>query len=158
MQKLTILNTREIKKIRELMEAMFGYALDGDYVYLQNEKDRLFLTNRDFAKIDTKKLILDRVGLYFAEYKNNDLRLSKEGAQLLFHHAQKAKVKLNNTVELPEDQVKKYFLGYDLERDLGPRAHYVLLMYNQEVFSCTKYKEGKILNFHPKQHRGEVIT
>ena len=157
MQKLTILNSREVKKVRECMETMFNYALQGDYVYLLNEKDRLFLTNRDFAQIDTKKLIIDRVGLYFAEYKNNELRLSKEGAQLLFHNAKQHGKTLSNTLDFSREQLKQYFLGADIELDLGPKARYLLLKFNEDVFGCAKYKEGKILNFHPKQHRGEVI-
>ncbi|MEK6853196.1 MAG: hypothetical protein AABX64_00775, partial [Nanoarchaeota archaeon] len=83
MQKLTILNTRDIKKIRELMLEQYGAFFTGVYAYLQNANGKLFLINKDIVKVDLEKLRVDKVGLYVAEVKDNSVRLSKEGAQLL---------------------------------------------------------------------------
>ena len=156
MQKLIILNTREIKRIKEVLLKMFGYALQEDYAYLRNEKERVFIINKDLANIDSSKLRIDKLGLYFAEVKNNQVRLSKEGAQLLANEAKKNKKQLQNVVELSEKEVKDYFQSMDLEKDLGAENKFVLLKF-KEVFGCAKYKYGKILNFLPKIHRGEVI-
>jgi len=157
MQKLTFLNTREIKRIREIVLKGFGYFPKKDYAYLKNEKDRLFLINKDLGKINLQNLRIDRVGLYFAEIKETEVRLSKEGAQLLFHEAEKDNQQLHNVVELTKEEVKKYFLGEDLEKDLGTEKRLILLKYGDSCLGCAKYKEGKILNFLPKLHRGEVI-
>ena len=48
-------------------------------------------------------------------------------------------------VELDKEGVKKYFLGDDLDKDLGSEKKWVLLKYGGDVISCAKYKEGKIL-------------
>lgn len=157
MQKLTILNTREIKKIKENISGQFGYFPEEKYVYLQNDKGKLFLINRDIAKIELQNLKIDRVGLYFAEVKENKIRLSQEGAQLLAEEAQKNKQPLKNVVALTKDEVKFYFTGEDLEKDVGDKNRFVLLEYKQDIFGCAKYKNHKILNFLPKIHRGEVI-
>ena len=100
MQKLKILNTREIKAIRELLIKQFGSALHENYAYLQTEKDRLFLVNRDIAQIDLDKLKIDRLGLYFAELRPSQIRLSKEGAQLLVNEARRQKADLKNVLSL----------------------------------------------------------
>ena len=157
MQKLIILNTREIKKIKVITQNDFGYSLKSDYAYLRNDKNRIFLVNKDLGRLDIDKLKIDKIGLYFAEVKHNHVRLSKEGSQLLAKEAEKNEVTLKNVVELSEKEMKDYFQGLDLEKDLGDDNKFILLKYNQEIFGCAKYKEKKILNFLPKIHRGEVI-
>ena len=157
MQSLTILNTREVKRIKELLISQFGYALQEDYAYLQNDKNRIFLVNKDAARLDWKKLIIDKMGLYFAEDKETEIRLSKEGAQLLASEAKKNKKKLLNLIELTVEEVKAYFQGVDLEKDLGAGNKSIILHHKDAILGCAKYKEGKILNFLPKTYRGEVI-
>ena len=153
MQKLIILNTREIKKINEILVKKFGGKLSKEYAYLKNEKDRIFIVSKDIAKINLKNLRIDKLGFYFAEYKNNHIRLSKEGAQLLAQEADDVK----NIVDLTENEVKMYFTGVDLNKNIGNEDHQVLLKYKDNILGCAKYKEGKILNYLPKIHRGEVI-
>lgn len=154
MQKLKILNTREVKKIREMMLDFYGAFFTKDYAYLQNEKGRIFLINKDLAKIDIHQLRVDKVGLYLAEVKDNSVRLSKEGAQLL---AKENKNKLKNIVELDKEEIKRYFNGEDLNKNVGVENKFVLLSYLGDVFSCAKYKGGVIINYLPKIHRGEII-
>ena len=49
-----ILNKKEIKKIKEALICQFGYFWEEDYVYLLNENDRLFIINKDLAKIEVQ--------------------------------------------------------------------------------------------------------
>ena len=155
MQTLTILNTRDIKHIRKLFEDTYGSFFTGDYTYLQGKDGRLSLINKDIAQIDLKKLRVDKFGLYVAEIKGNSVRLSKEGAQLL---AKEARDKLKNIIELDQREIKAYFHGVDLRKDLGAEARFVLIEYKGDIVGCSKYKEGVILNYLPKIHRGEVIV
>ena len=157
MQKLKILNTRDIKVIKEQLVKQFNYALEEHYAYLQNEKDRVFVVNRDLAQIDFDKLRIDRLGLYFAEIKPGQVRLSKEGTQLLVHEAWKNKAALKNVIALTKVETRAYFAGVDLKKDLGEENRLIILTYESDVLGCASYKEGKILNFLPKTHRGEVI-
>ena len=157
MKSLKILNTREIKKIRQILEQDWGYSLKEDYVYLMNEKNRIFIINKSLSEINLDNLRIDRFGLYFAEYKNNSIRLSKEGAQLLVREAEKNKKEPNNIVELDEKEVKTYFKGEDLKKDLGKNNIAIILKHKNNILGSAKYKDGQILNFLPKIHRGEVI-
>jgi len=158
MQQLTILNSREVKKIREVIVEQFGYFPEKEYAFLKGENEKVFIVNRDLEKIDLKKLIVDRVGLYFAELKEREIRLSKEGAQLLGHEAYLQGKELKNVIDFTGEELREYFQGVDVVKDLGVENRLVLLRYKQDIFGCAKYKEGKILNFMPKQHRGEVIV
>ncbi|MEK6901001.1 MAG: hypothetical protein AABX37_01530 [Nanoarchaeota archaeon] len=157
MQNFTILNTRDVKQVKEVMEEDFGYALQGEYAFLKTEGDKLFLISKDLGNIDFSRLRIDKCGLYFAEFKEKKLRLSKEGAQLLVQEATMQKKEVQNLVPLTTEETKVYFAGHDLPRDLGEEAKAVILTYEDNVLGWAKYKEGKILNFLPKIHRGEVI-
>ena len=157
MQKLKILNTREIKKLKEILVKEFGYALQEDYAYLINEKDKVFIVNKDIVRVDLDSIRIDRMGIYFAEYKNTQVRLSKEGAQLLVQEALENGKNVENRVKLTREEVEKYFNGADLKKDLGETNRLIILEYDGNVIGCAKYKEGEILNFMPKIHRGTVI-
>lgn len=154
MQKLNILNSRDIKKIRKKIIDFYGYFTEKDYAYLKTEKGKIYLINKDLVRIDLTKIKIDKLGLYFAEEKGESIRLSKEGAQFLYNEG---KDKLKNVVELDSQEMKRYFKGEDLEKDLGKENRFILLKFKDDVFSCAKYKDGTILNFLPKMHRGEVI-
>ncbi len=151
------LNSREIRKIKEQVIQEFGYFWQQDYAYLLNENQKLFVINKDIKRIDLKKLRIDKIGLYVAEVKENQVRLSKEGAQLLAQEAEQRHQKLNNLLELTKQELKDYFHGSDLNKDLGTSSRLVILHYQNEIIGCARYKEGRIINFLPKLNRGEVI-
>ncbi|PIN75411.1 hypothetical protein COV17_04025 [Candidatus Woesearchaeota archaeon CG10_big_fil_rev_8_21_14_0_10_36_11] len=153
MQNLTILNTRRIKEFNRVLTKQFGAILQENYAYFLNEKSRIFIINRDIANVDLNKLKIDKIGLYFAEYKDNQARLSKEGAQLLVQENKN----VTNVIELDEKEIKQYFAGTDLQKDCGKESKFILLQYKNHVLGCAKYKENTIINFLPKIHRGEVI-
>ena len=155
--KLTILNTREIKRIKKRIIDQFNYFPEGDYAFLKNSKEKLFIVNKDISRIQLNNLRIDRLGLYFAELKINQVRLSKEGAQLLVREAVKNKQSLKNTLTLTKEEIKQYFKGEDLEKDMGIDNRFVLLLYGKNCLGCAKYKDKRILNFLPKIHRREVV-
>ena len=66
MQQLKILNSKEIKKIKELVTAEFCAFLKEEYAYLQNEKDKVYLVNREITKVNLNNLKIDKIGLYFS--------------------------------------------------------------------------------------------
>ncbi len=150
MQKLKILNTREIKQIKLKLKEQFDYDYQEDFAFLLNNKNKLYVVNKDISRLDIEKLRVDKYGLYFGEFKN-ELRLSMEAAWLV---GQKAKT---NIIKIDETELKKYFLGEDLDRDLGTKNRFILLKFNQEIISCAKYKDQKILNYLPKIHRSKEV-
>ena len=152
MKNLHILNSKEVKQLREKIVEQFGTFFSGEYAFLQSKKNKIYLVSRDLGKIALENLIIERVGLYVAEVNEAEVRLSKEGAQLL------GKEKgLKNVISLTKEELKAYFYGVDVKKDLGTASRMILLQYKKDIIGCAKYKEGKILNYLPKIHRGEVI-
>ena len=145
--KLKILNTRQKKDLFLMLKNQFGFSLKLDYVFLRNERGKVYIISEDMAKIDLNKLKINTMGLYFGEWKGNELRLSLEGAQMIGPTAKE------NVVELNEGLLKLYFSGHDFEMDLGSENRFVILKFREDFVGCCKYKEGKILNFLPKEHR-----
>ena len=150
MQKLKILNTREIKQIKVKLKEQFDYDYQEDYAFLLNNKDKLYVVNKDLSRLDLEKLRVDKYGMYFGELKG-ELRLSMEAAWLI---GKKAKT---NIIEINETELKKYFLGEDLDKELPGKNRFILLKFNQEIISCAKYKDQKILNYLPKIHRSKEV-
>ena len=159
MQKLKILNSREVKRLKELLNQQFGYSFQEDYAYLENEnKFKIYLVTKDISNIDINKLRIDRYGLYLGERKGEQFRLSMEGTQLLAQEAAENKIELTNVIKLTEEELRNYFQGIDLEKpDLSEENKLVLLKHKNDIFGCAKLKDGKIINFLPKIHRGELI-
>ena len=154
-QTYKIQNSREIKKLRLLMEKQYGFFHSGDYAFLLSEKGRLFLVNKSISKVNLEHLKIDRMGLYFGELKENHFRLSKEGAQFIVKLGGK---QVKPIIDFTSDEVKAYFQGEDLPQDLGESSKAIILRYKNEILGCAQYKEGKILNFLPKTYRGTVIV
>src|SRR3989338_5342654 len=138
MQNLHILNSKEVKQLREKIVEQFGTFFSGEYAFLQSKKNKIYLVSRDLGKIALENLIIERVGLYVAEVNEAEVRLSKEGAQLL------GKEKgLKNVISLTKEELKAYFYGVDVKKDLGTASRMILLQYKKDIIGCAKYKEGK---------------
>jgi len=56
MPDLKILNSKEIKKILKLIENQWNAKLKQNYAFLQNNKNRIFIVNKDLEKINLKAL------------------------------------------------------------------------------------------------------
>lgn len=149
MKKLRILNTREIKPIRTAIKEQFGCDFFEDFVFLQNLKDRIFITNKDIAKIDLDRLRINSIGLYFGEFRQKKLRLSIEGSQIIGKLAKK------NILTLNEKEAKEWMSGNDIlvkKRSLTPGS-FVILQHKKDILGCGKYNGEKVMNYVPKERR-----
>lgn len=150
--KLKILNKKKVKEILALIKKQFDAEVNlDDFAFLKSEKDKIYLVNRDIDKIDFQKLRIDTIGNYFAFIKNNKIRLSIEGSEII---GPKAK---NNVYELNEEQVKQWMQGIDLETD-NTSEEFVLIKHNNDFLGTGKIKQGKILNFIPKGRRLKTVV
>jgi len=150
-----ILNSKKIKNIMKLLQEQWGYEEKLDFGFLQKEND-VFLVSRDIDKIDLGQLHVNSLGLYFAELRNNELRLSIEGSQII---AKKAK---KNVISLSDDQLQQWLTGQDIELDdasIGDVSSnyesncFALIRHNDDFFGCGRVKQGILLNFVPKSRR-----
>ena len=145
---INILNTRDLKRLKNTLLEQFGFSGKLDYAFILAENQKLYLISKDLAEVDYQTLRVDKWGFYFGEWRSDGLRLSPEGAQLLGKKAKK------NVVDLTKEEVLAYFRGEDLDKECPVEGNpYLILKYNQDLIGCAKYKDQKILNYHPKAHR-----
>lgn len=150
MYELKILNSREIKRVMELIESQWGAKLKLDYVFLKNQKNRIFMINRSIGKIELSKLRINSIGMYLCEIDEKGIRLSIEGSQIVGPNASK------NIAEVDEKQVRQWLRGEDLEIS-GNYSGFVLLRHKNDFLGAGRYREGKILNYVSKSRRIEAI-
>lgn len=146
MQNLKILNKKQTKEILNLIKKQFNAEFKSDFAFLKNEKGKIYLINKDISKINLEKLRINSLGLYFAETRNNEIRLSIEGSQLIGPSAKK------NILELDEKQVKEWMQGNDLEIK-GNYKGFLLIKHNNDFLGCGKARDGKLFNYVGKARR-----
>lgn len=146
MQNLKILNNKEIKRIHGMLEKRFGLQKKIEYAFLINNKEKIYLINKEFAEIETEKLRINSIGMYFGEAKNGEIRLSIEGSQLIGNDC------TMNILELNEKDARDWLKGVDIDKEVEDKG-YVLIKHNKDFLGCGKGVIGKILNFVPKNRR-----
>lgn len=147
MQELKILNSKEIKEIYGLIEKQWGAKIKLDYGFLKNQKNRIFVVSKDISVIDTSKLRLNSVGMYFCEFDSLGIRLSIEGSQIIGPKATK------NIVELNEEETKRWFKGEDIEKECNDCKGFVIMKHDNDFLGSGKYTNKKILNYVSKTRR-----
>lgn len=182
MTPINFLTTKELKPILAYINEQWGYDKKLDYAFILTDKERIYIINRAVDNIDFSKLRINSLGLYFGEYRNEELRLSIEGSQIIGPAATK------NVVELNSDEKKKWLQGIDLDkshdfhqgasreainvmeivrsqeapsRTVSDRRFlrecsntgFVIIKSGNDFFGCGKCKEGRVLNFVPKARR-----
>ena len=141
-----LLNSRQVKEIKKHLKEQFGFSRELPQAWFRVKDDRLYIVSRDLEKIDLQGLRVEVIGMYFGEWKGNDIRLSIEAAQLIGPHATK------NVIELSEEEMYAWLRGEDLKKAMKEK-NFVLLKHDSDFLGCGLAKEGAILNFVPKSRR-----
>ncbi len=148
MAKLRILNAKEIKEFRAGLLEQYGFSGRLEGVFLQNERDKIFLITETLSKINLSALRINTVGLYIAQWVDVRIRITIDGAQLLGGLCSK------NIVELGESEVREWMRGEQLSKNLDyPDGTFVLLRRGTDFFGSGKYIKGTILNYVGKARR-----
>ena len=145
------MGSRELKEFFRLIEKQYGKVPEHfEKLAFIRGKENIYTITKDVGMIDMKNLRINSIGLYIAEVKNGQLRLSIEGAQLIGPTATK------NVCELSEEQLKEWFKGNDLKMK-GTYEGFVILKNGTDYVGSGKYKEGLIMNFVPKARRLQAM-
>ena len=146
MTKARILNSKEVKGILNLAKEQWGIDTKLDYVFIRNEKDKIFIASRDISQVDFSKLNLNSIGMYFGQITKGSLRLSIEGSQILGGKAKK------NTAEIDDKSALEWMKGYDIEVE-GEYNGFVIIKNKSDYLGSGKFSKGKVLNFVSKPRR-----
>jgi len=152
MHQLKILNSKEIKEIMKLIENQWNAKLKLNHAFLKNNKNRIFIVNKEISKIDLSKLRINSIGMYFCEIDKLGIRLSIEGSQIVGPLASK------NVAEISEEQEKQWLKGEDLEFK-GNYSGFLIIKHNNDFLGSGKYTlDGRILNYVSKSRRITAIV
>ena len=167
MQNLKIMNSREKKRILEMLNEQFGYGENEkmNYAFLFNEKEqKIFLVTPDVSKIDLGALHVNSIGVYFGQVYKGSIRLSIEGSQLIGNKASK------NILELEESQRTSWLKGEDLDikKDVKQASDaieynslldgFYLIKSGEDFIGTGKMTDSKLSNFVPKARRLSDIS
>lgn len=145
---IEILKRSKRIEIEKLLKEKYGIIIPFRYHLIRKGKNKLRiftgnLSAQDLRVMD-KILTVDTVGLYFAFFKNKELRLSFDSAFL----GKNAK----NIVNLNDFEARKWLQGKNLDKKTKFK-NYVIIRNNSDILGCGKATEKKILNFVPKERR-----
>ena len=153
------LRKKQVKEILTAIERQFGIQVQGDYIFHQNSREKIFILkdNLVLKSIDFQFLRVDRLGLYIGEYKNGFFRPSMQGAQFLWEYARNHKIKPKNSFKLTKEQVKAVMKGENITLKDQINAPSLILTYQNHAISFAQIKDGILLNYVPKTFRGTTI-
>lgn len=140
------LNTRNIKKVKDILYEQYGFSEDLPYIFFLTESDKLYIVSEDFKKVGIEQNFVNSMGLYFAKYEKEGIRPSIEGSQIIGKFSNK------NIIDLTEEQYKEWMRGEDvyIEGDFG---RFPLMKYKDDFMGSGIFKENKVLNHIPKTRR-----
>ncbi len=142
---LKILNSREIKVIVNELKEHFLSEFKPGYVFLENNKEKIFILSRDYAKIDESKLRINNLGLYFCTREKDGFRLSIEGCQLVNPK--------KNVYGATKEEAEQWISGQNLKIKAAELSGYVILKHKEDFIGCGKCRDNEILNAVPKDRR-----
>lgn len=145
------MNSKETKQIRNTIKKQWEFEDKLDYAFIKSDKDKLYIINKEIEKINFENLKINSIGLYLGELKNNQLRLSIEGSQLIGPKAKK------NVIELDKIDLKEWLKGEEIETIDKTKEGFVIIKNKNDYLGTGKVKDGKILNYVPKTRRLEMI-
>ena len=142
------LTSTDKKRIIEQLNKQFGIE-ELPYLVIQfgNEKLRIYsgiLSKEELYHLDNNVRI-ETIGLYFAKYENDGIRLTLDGVQLLKSQITK------NILELSDKEAEDWLRGSDL--DIKTDYGWKILAHENEFIGCGKSTGEKISNFMPKERR-----
>ena len=146
MQNLKILNKKEIKRIMSLLEKQWEFKEKLDYAFLETEKGKIYIANKEIFELDLSKVKINSIGMYFADARNG-IRLSIEGSQIVGPKAKK------NVIELDDNEAKLWMKGQDLDHPTESSGFVILMHKGDFLGSGNAAADGRILNFVPKTRR-----
>ena len=147
LRNLSVLNRKKVKRIFEIMENQWSTSVNEDYVFLLSRKEKVYIMNKEIGELDISNMRIDSIGMYLCEYRNDDIRLSIEGSQMIGPNAKQ------NVLELTETELQLWIRGYDIEFKDKKDTGFLIIKSGNDYFGTGKIKSNKLLNFYPKTRR-----
>ncbi|MBT4446099.1 hypothetical protein HOA92_07150 [archaeon] len=154
------LRKKQVKEIVQTIQNQFGidFPID-EYQFYLNSREKIFILKHSehLESFNFEFIRTDRMGLYFAEYRNSFFRPSMQGVQLLMQVAKEQNTEVHNTLEITKDQAEEFFKGVDILFPSKENSNALILTFQGTPLGFAQIKEGRLLNYLPKTFRGTTI-
>lgn len=150
MTNLKIYNSKDKKNLLQALQQQFGIKKLPKLVYLENNKQKIYVVNRDIEYFPLKNYRIDRLGLYIGKWFSDGFRPSLDGSMLLGPLASK------NVIDLTLEEKHEWLKGFTLRFNL-PDGFY-FLRWQKDYLSSGKLKNKKIQNSISKERRLKVVN
>lgn len=141
---MKILNKKEIREIQGLIKEQFDVDFEFKDVLIKDNDDKIFLLSSDFRNFEARGMRINSMGMYFCKIQNGRIRLSIEGSQLVKGE--------KNVIDIEDSEVKKWLMGEELKTEKDLKG-FVIIKNKDDYLGCGEVKEGRILNYVPKDRR-----
>ena len=132
--------TGDAELVKRLLIENYGYAPELIYE-IRGNHSKVYAYKPCQLKINDT----GRRGIYFGRIESDGIRLTIEGAFLVGPKATK------NVVELDDEEARRYLAGESMEVDVPDG--WVLLKWRSYYLGSAKAKNGRLLNYVPKERR-----
>ena len=141
-----VLNSKEVKEIRHILERQYGAGEKLAYSFLLTGNNDIYVANQSIKSLDFKSVRINTIGIYFGELKDDEIRLSIEGSQIIGPLAKK------NVFDTDSKIGRMWMYGLDIpcKEEFN---EFVIIKSGNDFMGAGRYKEGKILNHVPKGRR-----
>jgi len=147
---INFLNSKEQKPLVKFLESHFGYTGDWNFVVYTNAQGRIYVARHSIGDAPLEKLNIKVAGIYLGEWRNDELRLTIEGSQLLGPQCTK------QILELTTPEVAQWMRGEDIPYS-GSEQGFVLVRHGADFLGTARASKGKLWNFIPKGRRVKII-
>jgi NOL1/NOP2/fmu family ribosome biogenesis protein len=146
---LRIMERKDRKKFLSLLENVFGFSLKLEYAFFMNDQQKVYVVNKDVDQVLDARIRIDKIGMYIAEWKDRQVRLSIEGSQLVGPAASK------NVLEVSAAEVRRWIKGEDLDTSVEGKG-FVIIKHGDDYLGSGKIGERKVYNYVSKNRKLQV--
>lgn len=149
MEKINILNSKDKKQFLKELNNLYGINNLPEYVYFYKEdKDKLFVVNKDIFDFDLEDLRTKSFGVYIGSKMKDGFRFSIEGSQIFGNLAKK------NIYQIDEEKRNLWISGESLEcNEEKLQNQYVIVKCNKDYFASAKVKNNILMNYISKTRK-----
>jgi len=136
------------KKTQAIINYLSTYGIKFDSKFSANfmfieQNDQIFIANKKAIEFFD---IANAIGLYLGKLKKDSFRLSFDATQVFSNQITK------NVLEINKKECNEWLFGLDIATEKDIKG-YVVLKYKDDFVGSGLAKEGKILNYVPKERR-----
>tara|TARA_Y100000031_G_C8221577_1_gene386199 strand:+ start:924 stop:1382 length:459 start_codon:yes stop_codon:yes gene_type:complete len=151
MDTIHALNSKECKRVHQVLERQFGFSGKLEYAFYRNRKGRIFIVTKDIAELPLDEYRINSLGLTFGTEMDDGIRLTIEGSQLI------GKDSMHNILDLTKEELYSWLKGEELEVDTVLEG-FVLIRSGDDFLGCGKVIGRRLINYTSKSRRLIVIN